>query len=252
MIEQIASRHNPLIRHVTKLLSSRAYRYSERSFAADGTKLLGEAAAWCDGLETVLFSPGAALPALPEGVRLVEIPETLMHQISPMETPQGALFVCRMPEAEAFSVTPGSLILDGLQDPGNLGTILRTADAFGVPVCLTGGCADPYNPKVVRAAMGALFRTRPRFASHEELVAVCRDAGVPLVCTALREGAQDIRTVSLAGAAVVIGNEGNGVSRALLDACDACAIIPMREACESLNAAVAASICMWELRRAQA
>lgn len=251
MIERITSRQNPLIRHVTKLLSSRPYRYQTRQFAGDGLKLLAEAARWSDGLDTVLFTQEAALPSLPEGVRLVEIPQTLMQQISPMETPQGALFLCRMPEQEAVHVRPGSLILDGVQDPGNLGTILRTADAFGVPVCLTGGCADPYNPKVVRAAMGALFRAKPLTAERDELIAACRAAGIRLVCTALSDSARDIRAVPLADAAVVIGNEGNGVSRAMLEAADACAIIPMGEQCESLNAAVAAAVCMWELRRAR-
>ena len=250
MTERITSRQNPLLRHVTKLLSSRAYRYEQRQFAGDGTKLLAEAAMWCaDDLSSVLFTPGTALPALPSSVRLVEIPETLMEKISPMESPQGALFTCRMPEQTPPVLTPGCLILDGLQDPGNLGTIIRTADAFGVPLFLTGGCADPYNPKVVRAAMGALFRTPPRIAEHGQLIAACRERGIPLVCTALREDARDLRGMDLAGAAVVIGNEGRGVSEAMLSGADQCAIIPMTAHCESLNAAVAAAVCMWEVRR---
>lgn len=249
MTERITSRQNPLIRHVTQLLTSRAYRYSARQFAGDGTKLLAEAAMWGARIDTVLFTPDAPLPPLAQTVRCVEVPETLMRQISPMETPQGALFTCHMPEETPLAIRPGSLILDGLQDPGNLGTILRTADAFGVPVCLTGGCADPYNPKVVRAAMGALFRTSPQSAPHEAVLSACRAAGVRLVCTALTDAAVDIRSAPLTDAAIVIGNEGNGVSRALLDAADVCAIIPMSAHCESLNAAVAAAVCMWEMRR---
>ncbi len=250
MTERVTSRQNPAVRHVTKLLSSRAYRYDCRAFAGDGTKLLAEAAMWCgDDIESVFFTPGVQLPALPASARLIEIPEALMEKISPMESPQGALFTCRMPAEAPLALRPGCLILDGLQDPGNIGTIVRTADAFGVPLFLTGGCADPYNPKVVRAAMGALFRTPPVIAERDNLVAACRGAGIPLICTALRDDARDLRAFDLSGAAVVIGNEGRGVSEAMLAAADGCAIIPMTAHCESLNAAVAAAVCMWELRR---
>ena len=252
MTERITSRQNPAVRHVTKLLSSRAYRYECRAFAGDGTKLLAEAAMWCgDDIETVFFTPGVQLPELPDSARLIEIPEALMEKISPMESPQGALFTCRMPEEAPLALRPGCLILDGLQDPGNLGTIVRTADAFGVPLCLTGGCADPYNPKVVRAAMGALFRTPPQIAEQSAVISACREAGIPLICTALRDDARDLRTFDLSDAAAVIGNEGRGVSDAMLSAADGCAIIPMTAHCESLNAAVAAAVCMWELRRAE-
>lgn len=248
MTEQITSRQNPLIRHVCKLLSSRTYRYEMRQFAADGTKLLAEAARWCSGLDTVLYTEGALDDTLPDGVRQVLIPESLMKQISPMQSPQGALFICRMPDETAPVLSPGTLILDGLQDPGNLGTILRTADAFGVPVVLTDGCADPYNPKVVRAAMGALFRTMPQRASQNVIISRCKELGVRLLCADLDENAEDLRTAQLSDAAIVIGNEGNGVSEAMLAAADGRIIIPMQGHCESLNAAVAAAICMWELR----
>ncbi len=251
MIETISSRQNPLVRHVVKLLSSRSYRYETRQFAGDGTKLLAEAARWCDGLDTVLFTGDAPPCALPEQVRLVRLPESLMKQISPMQTPQGALFVCRMPKEQALSIPAGCLVLDGLQDPGNLGTILRTADAFAVPVLLTGGCADPYNPKVVRAAMGALFRTMPQSAPQEIVLAHCRAQRIRLLCADLNESARDLREVDLAGVAIVIGNEGSGVSEAMRAAADGSVIIPMQMHCESLNAAVAAAVCMWELRRAK-
>lgn len=249
MSEVITSRQNPLIRHVCKLLSSRSYRYECWQFAGDGTKLLAEAAQWCEGLDTVLYTKDAIQFPLPESVRQVEIPQSLMKQISPMQTPQGALFTCRMPEPKPLKMQRGSLILDGLQDPGNLGTILRTADAFGIPVVLTEGCADPYNPKVVRAAMGALFRTMPQTASQEAIITQCRESGIKLLCADLDDHAADLRQADLQSAAIVIGNEGNGVSDAMLEAADGCVIIPMQGNCESLNAAIAAAICMWELRR---
>ena len=171
-----------------------------------------------------------------------------MRELSRMDAPQGVLAVCRMPEQKPPELMPGCLILDGIQDPGNLGTVLRTADAFSVPVILCAGCADPYGEKTVRATMGAVFRTPPQQASAEELLAQCREKDIPLCVTALSDRAQDVRTLALERCAVVIGSEGQGVSRAFLDAADLEAVIPMSPHCESLNAAVAAAVILWQMR----
>lgn len=248
--EIISSRKNPLLQHVRKLFNSRSYRETQGQFAADGVKLLEEAVKWIpDLLRTVLITERAQICPLPEHVRLVKIPENVMVQISPMETPQGALFVCDLPRLEEQPQVKGSLILDGIQDPGNLGTILRTADALDVPVILTPGCADAYNPKTVRAAMGALFRTMPRWIPHEQAVSLCRATGTPLYVTALSDRAEDIRCAELREAAVVIGSEGRGAGEYFLSQADGELIIPMNARCESLNAAVAAAIVLWEMKR---
>lgn len=219
-------------------------------FAADGIKLLEEALQWVpEQLHTVVVTEQSSLPPMPEHVRVVQVPEDIMEQISPMETPQGALFLCRMPEPKQTIPTPGCLILDGIQDPGNLGTILRTADALQVQVILTPGCADAYNHKTVRAAMGALFRTPPLFASQEEVLGGCRQQGLPIYVTALSERAADLRSVPLSKSALVIGSEGRGVGNFFMEQADGEVIIPMNEKCESLNAAVAAAIVMWEMKR---
>mgnify|MGYP002626181382 FL=1 len=155
----ITSRQNPLVQQVKKLQSSRAFRYQTGRFAADGTKLLQEAAQWCEGLETVLVTPDHGRLDVPAGVRVVRVSREIMAYASQMEAPQGVLFVCRMPQTQAADIRAGTLVLDGVQDPGNLGTILRTADALGAPLlALTQGCADLWNPKTVRASMGAVFR----------------------------------------------------------------------------------------------
>ena len=99
---------------------------------ADGTKLLAEAVKYYPGLDTVILSDGVEAN-VPEGVRIIRVPEDVMASISPMQTPQGALFLCRLPEKTDFSPKPGMLLLDGIQDPGNIGTILRTADALEIP-----------------------------------------------------------------------------------------------------------------------
>jgi TrmH family RNA methyltransferase len=166
-----------------------------------------------------------------------------------METPQGALFLCRLPEKREFVPKAGMLILDGIQDPGNLGTILRTADALQVPVVLLEGCADPYGHKVVRASMGAVFRTSVVSSTWEEVREKCLAAGIPVAVTALNEQSRDIRKANVASMAVVIGSEGQGVRREILEQAQDALIIPMDSRCESLNAAVAATIVMWQMKQ---
>ena len=165
-----------------------------------------------------------------------------------MQTPQGALFLCRLPEKAAFVPKPGMLLLDGIQDPGNLGTILRTADALQIPVVLLEGCADPYSHKVVRASMGAVFRSPVVQSTWQLVFDACRKERIPLAVTALSDRAEDIRTAELKDMAVVIGSEGQGVRREILESADRELIIPMNPNCESLNAAVAATIVMWQMK----
>ncbi len=246
--EYITSRQNPLMTRTVKLFSSRKYRREQGLFAGDGLKLLEEAVRWApDQLRTVIVREGVSCPGLPEHVRYVTVPEQLMARISPMEAPEGAVFLMAMPENRPAEVRKGMLVLDGIQDPGNLGTVLRTADALDVPVGLLEGCADPYNPKTVRASMGALFRTPPAALTRKELIRACREKHIPLLSAAVSPDAEDIRKVSLRDAAVVIGSEGQGVSREILDASDGRIVIPMHPRCESLNAAVAAALVLWQM-----
>lgn len=247
MMERITSRQNPLLQQVRKLLSSRKEREKTGLFVADGAKLLKEAIRWWPGLETVILSDGVEME-VPEIVRLVRVPEAVMESISPMQTPQGALFVCRLPQKQAFAPNPGMLLLDGIQDPGNLGTILRTADALQVPVALLEGCADPYSHKVVRASMGAVFRTVPVQTTWQDALLACGQKKIPVAVTALSDRAQDIRNADLKTMAVVIGSEGQGVRKEILDSAQQELIIPMNPDCESLNAAIAAAIVMWQMK----
>ena len=165
-----------------------------------------------------------------------------------MQTPQGALFLCRLPEKKEFLPKPGMLLLDGIQDPGNVGTILRTADALQIPVVLLEGCADPYSHKVVRASMGAVFRTPVVQTTWEQAKTAFAQAGIPVAVTALSSRAQDLRSAALKDMAVVIGSEGQGVRAQILDSAQAELIIPMNPNCESLNAAIAAAIVMWQMK----
>ena len=248
MTERITARKNPLMQQVRRLLTSRKEREQTGLFVADGTKLLDEAIRFWPGLDTVILTDGVEIE-VPKNVRLVRVPEDVMSYISPMETPQGALFLCRLPEKTAFLPKPGMLLLDGIQDPGNVGTILRTANALGIPVALLEGCADPYSHKVVRASMGAVFRTPVQQTTWEEVKAACAAGNIPVGVTALDERSKDLRQAPLDTMAVVIGSEGRGVRKEILEYSQNSLIIPMEPNCESLNAAIAAAIVMWQMKQ---
>lgn len=247
-MERITSAKNPLIQHVRHLLSSRAYRFDCGEFAAEGWKLLDEALRWYPQFTAVIVTENAPLPPLPPQTRVACVPETLMQSLSAMRTPQGVVFALKLPQESEPVLRPGMLLLDRIQDPGNLGTILRTADAFDIPVVLTNGCADPFSEKTVRASMGAVFRTPPQTVTLERLLRICEEEKLPLAATALSPTARDIREVSLKDKITVIGSEGQGICRELLAASQTQVIIPMSARCESLNAAVAAALVLWQMK----
>ena len=273
-VETITSRQNPLMTHLRKLASSRSYRKKSGEYLCDGTKLLDEALKWGAPVQTAVFSDGVEIPALPDTVRAVCVSEDLMRSVSPMETPQGALFTVALPETKLPETLAGKhyLVLDGVQDPGNVGTILRTADAFECDgVFLVNACADLFNPKTARATMGAIFRreaysvtpeeitelenldiigiVRENSITPEELFALLSKSGVPLYGTALREDTVPLSDANLSKAAVAIGSEGRGLSQQMLDECAKTLKIPMSPRCESLNAAIAATVVLWEMYR---
>ena len=149
--EIITSKANPLLARVRKLNSRRPFRREEGAFAAEGPKLLGEALRWGAGLEAVIAAPGVPLPELPPGVRTVEVPDSLLASVADTESPQGIVFLCRGASLALPEKLEGRrwLVLDGVQDPGNVGTVWRTADAFGADgLILCNGCADPWSPIV--------------------------------------------------------------------------------------------------------
>ena len=249
-MERITSSHNPLVQHMRKLQTSRAYRESCGEFVADGWKLLEEALKWYPEVTAVLTSEPERCPALPASARLVEVPASLMQSVSSMRTPQGVLFSLRLPQEGALRVQPGMLLLDRIQDPGNVGTILRTADAFHTDgMFLVNGCADLYNPKTLRATMGAVFRCPVWTVGAEELSALLKKSGIPLYGAALREDTLDARAVDYNRCAIAIGSEGRGLTEGVLALCDRTIKIPMSEHCESLNAAAAATVLLWEAAR---
>ncbi|MCR5089056.1 MAG: RNA methyltransferase [Oscillospiraceae bacterium] len=249
MTEKLSSRQSGVIRRIRELSRDGAARRKESVFLCDGEKLLQEALR--SGAEPVcVLWKGQRLPGYPDFTEEYLLSDELYDYVSPMKNSPGPLFTVRLPEENPVSELRSAIVLEGVQDPGNVGTVLRTADAFGVDaVILLEGCADCYAPKTVRAGMGAVFRQRVLHMDRTEVAGYCHAAGLRLYGAALTDKAADLRTVPLGRTAVAIGSEGRGLSRELLACCDGELIIPMSGEAESLNAAVAAAIVMWEMRR---
>ena len=216
----------------------------------DGAKLLEEAVRAGTDVTALIATEGAELTEIPN-IPLYLLPEDLMAYVSPMKTPQGILFTCRIPDVRMPADGSRYAVLEGVQDPGNIGAVLRTARAMGYDgVYLLPGCADACSPRAVRASMGAVFQLPLREADYAELEEL-KQQGIELYAAALTDESTDVRQADYGRFAICIGSEGSGLSERLLKKCGRCIRIPMESSCESLNAAVAAGIIMWESVRGQ-
>lgn len=248
-MEELTSRKNKYIQHLRALGSERTHRLETGEFLSDGKKLLREALQAGAQVTSVLWKETAEKIELPPDCVQYTAPAELFDYASPMKNSPGPLFTLRIPPMRRGSIR-NAIVLETVQDPGNVGTVIRTANAFGIDaVILTGACADLYHAKTVRATMGAIFRQRVIELSLSELPALLRENGLKLYGAALSDRAADLRERELCGAAVAVGSEGQGLSRELLALCDEEVIIPMQPESESLNAGVAASVLMWEMAR---
>ena len=247
-MEHLTSRKNPLIRHLRLLGSDAGYRREQGEYVLDGGKLLREALTFGAQVTAVLWAgdPEMTVP----GAAVYTAPKELVEYASPLKNSPGPVFSVTIP-AQTLPEHPRKVILlENVQDPGNVGTVIRTANDLGMDaVVLTGSCAGRYTAKTARAAMGALFRQCVVELEQREAVDWLHDKGLKVYGAALSPRAVDVRTVPLTDAAFVVGSEGQGLSDEMLGLCDGEVIIPMEPGSESLNAGVAASILMWELAR---
>lgn len=249
-MEKLSSRKSEYIRHLRLLASSADHRREEGQYLCDGIKTLREALCFGAEIVSVLWKDEAQDMEGLENVRQYVAGGELFDYASPMKNSPGPLFAVAIPGGSGEKPIKNAVVLENVQDPGNVGTVIRTANAFGVDaVILTGSCADLYNPKTVRATMGAIFRQRVIRAELSQLKPLLERNGLPLYGAALSPAAEDIRRLALKSAAVAVGSEGSGLSGELLRLCEKQIIIPMRPDSESLNAAVAASVLMWEMAR---
>lgn len=267
--EIITSSQNKYV-SLARALSDRKQRQRSSLFRFDGIKLMCEAALKGLDIDFLLISAGAydavskkaselyAVDIEALGCRTVVLEDSLFEKISEESSPEGVITVAQYNRArhtetaaELMEVGDGErvLVLESVRDPGNVGAILRTAAAFSVDRVIIGrDCADIYNSKTVRASMGSLFSMRiDRVDSVPGAVTRLRALGRRVFAAALDDKATRLgETEFIEGDCVVIGNEGHGLSEATLSACDATVYIPMAKGIESLNAAVAASVLMWE------
>ena len=272
--EIITSRQNPTVKRLCALLEKKTRR-RERAFRFDGIKLLLEAVARDVVIELIAVSESVdenvweQISALIRNGdidenKILYVSEQVFDKISEESSPEGVITVARYIESRHKSVEAAAdyfvetekriLLVESMRDPGNLGTVIRTSAALGIEkLIITDDCADVYNPKTVRAAMGGLFSLDIDVVKAAELPALIGaliSDGRRIYATALRNDAQEIGNIKLArGDAFLIGNEGHGLSPKAIEAASGVAIIPMTEGSESLNAAAAAAICIWETVR---
>ncbi len=262
-MQQIASRENPKLIHMAKLMQSKSLRRQERLFVAEGLRLCQEVLQAGLAVRLALFTPEFlarqphfAAQLQQAAAESCEISERLAARLGDTQTPQGVFCLCEMLDnlPELATICGGKyLLLASLQDPGNLGSIIRTAEALGLDeLHLTADCPDLYSPKVLRATMGGVLRLPVRVVQDMPAhIALLRSRGVRVLAAALTPQAQPLAPQLLRGSvAVAIGNEGNGLPPEVITACDHSVILPMAREGQSLNAAIAAGIFMWELSKA--
>ena len=231
LMENITSRKNRIITHLRAVASDAQYRNGCREFICDGEKTLREALSFGAEICCVLWKDKAAELSLPESVMQYTAPAELFEYASPLKSSGGPVFTVKMPD-DGRDYDPGKVIvLENLQDPGNVGTVIRTADAFSFDgVIFSGTCADPFAPKTVRSTMGSLFRVPVFFENAENVRDYCKNAGIKLYAAALSDDAKSIKDVDLREGCVMIGNEAHGLSESELSLSDEKVIIPIKSA----------------------
>lgn len=258
----LTSRENDLVKYCTKLKKGRSFRYSEKKFLLEGVRLCYDS--FCNGYPIqTLFYTEEALHKNPGQIAQMQlgaeccfrISQPIAEKLSDTPHSQGVFTLCPMKDILRPLIQAPSgklLVLDSLQDPGNMGTIFRTSEALGLDgLVLTSSCVDPFSPKVLRSAMGAFF-TLPIFLAETGLEAVQILHKKQMRCYAALLDSDSVPLPQCdfsQPSAVFIGNEGNGLPPETASACDVKMILPMRGKAESLNAAVCAAICIWEMTR---
>ena len=263
--QYISSKSNSLIVRISKL-KDKKYRKAEGLFRLDGIKLFYEAVHAGAPIEYVFICESVKekyyceVESNCDCKQLYILSDDVFSKLTDEQSPEGIITVCRNLDNITFENDMGAvarvlldkrvLLLESVRDTGNMGTIIRSAKAFGIEaLVVSSDCAELYNPKTVRAAMGALFTQRIIVVnSITDAVLEIRKSGARVFAAALNHDAKRLGEIDLKrGDAILIGNEGHGLSVEAIDACDECIYIPMEQGSESLNASIAASVCMWEI-----
>ncbi len=258
----ITAKDNPVIKRYKRLRDQKKARRSEGLFVCEGLRIVSDALQHGTSVQQLLLTESAyekhsaaLLPMLGETGRVLLISDSIGSALADTEHTQGVFAVCHAVQRgtlESMLSSKGKyLVLCNLQDPGNMGMILRTADALGVDAILSCGSCELYSPKVVRATMGSVFRV-PFYEQEDAqvLLQLLRDKGIHSYAAVPAAGAVPLPECTLGeGSAIWIGNEGNGLPADVIAGCDTSVTIPMQGGPESLNAAMAAGILMWEMMK---
>ena len=258
-MEQITSKENQLIKHIIKL-KEKKYRKEYNEYLIEGVKIVKEALEENAKIKQIIISETAINSELVQKnlkdklqkINYIKVPNNIFKLISDVENPQGVLAVIEKNNLEENIDYNKEIILalDDLQDPGNLGTIIRTADSIGLTqILISKGTADAYSSKVIRSTMGAIFRVKIIECENlEESLKEAKKNGFKVMVTDL-SAEKSIYDIKLQKNVIVIGNEANGVSDAIKKIADTKAIIPMFGKTESLNASIATGVILYEYVR---
>lgn len=239
----ITSRSNPIFKEVLKL-KDKKYRKLFCKYLVEGVKPVDECLAAGKSVDYVICTEKFC----EKYFNPVIFSDELFAAISDEKTPQGAIAVVNMPKNELKPPKKSCILLDMLQDPGNLGTIIRTANAAGYNEVYLINCTDPYSPKAVRASMSGIFFTEIVQGSEEEILDVLK--GVPLICADM-DGENIFSFNPPEKFCLCVGNEGSGISQTIKNRAEKMIKIPMAESCESLNAAISAAVAMYILKQSK-
>ncbi len=251
----IESLHNPKVKRWAELQSKKG-REKYGAYMIEGVRLVEEAIASNAPIEALIWQADKTfhfLQSMPVHIEQWQVSEAIIHKLSTTEQSQGVLAVVKIADPRwATEKLTGNrfLLVDGVQDPGNLGTIIRSADAAGVDAVFLGqGTVDLYNPKTVRSTMGSLFHlpiyTRPLV----EVIALLQKQGVKIIASSLDTDSNYDQLTYPDKVAIIVGNEGNGISETILALADHKVKIPIYGKAESLNVAIATSLLLYEARR---
>lgn len=260
MYIEIKSKDNERFKYVKSLLKKK-HRNLEKKFIVEGHRIIKQALKVESEVETVMFTEEylrskdheeLLLKLSDAGVRIFKVARPLLDELSDTQHSQGIIAVVRAKEYILQSELPKArfvLVLDRIQDPGNMGTIIRTADAAGVDaVVMLKGCTDPYSSKVLRSTMGSIFNMKLLLADESEAtLKLIRQSGFELVSSMIETDTYYDEIEFKKKTALVIGNEGSGIEDWILKESDVHVKIPIYGSAESLNAAVAAGILMYRI-----
>lgn len=258
-MQQITSKENKLIKHIIKL-KEKKYRKEYNEYIIEGVKIVEEAIQEKAKIKQIIISEEAINSELVQKhlkedltkIEYIQVPESIFKLISEVERPQGVLAVIEKEENDENIDLEQEIILalDDLQDPGNLGTIIRTLDSVGLKqILISKGTTDPYNPKVIRSTMGAIFRVKiVECENLKETLKKLQNNNFKIMVTDLNTE-KSIYDINLQKNVIVIGNEANGVSEEIKSIADIRAIIPMFGKTESLNASIATGVILYEYVR---